>query len=333
MGRYGASISIDGEDEEMMDDKATFDSDVLFASAAVMPLLFHDLPVGDPARKAAIDAYDACTRCLKSPSLLIEVGRAYEYGKKGAEKLQGLLNQLFSKTKKEEKHLSADDGKCLGVVVDEMILLAFRPSKIKTNKDAERLMNIRDALVATSETELGSLNGFNFIRSDGAKAIAQRIKKTPVADGAYEANPAESVPKLVAAVAKKYDLSDNGAIAYLQMLAMHDCSSKNLKLWNDWSTGDYNKAMKELEEAKLLLKAKRSRAGRNHFLPGGWEEMKAPDLPIETWKVPLFQLRRNDNGKVKGPLNAILPLDPCHLLFEKAWQRVLDGDQPSYEEV
>ena len=264
---------------------------------------------------------------------MIEVGRAYEYGKRGTEKLQGFLNQLFSKTKKEGESLLADDGKCIGVIADEMILLAFRPAKIKTKKEAERLKNIRDLLVGTSAAELGSLNGFNFIRSDGAKAMAQRIKKTPVADGAYEANPAESVPKLVATVAKKYKLSDNGAIAYLQTLALHDCSSKNLKLWNDWSTGDYNKAMKELEDAKLLLKAKRSRAGRNHFLPGGWEEMKVPDLPIETWKVPLFQLVRNENGKVQGPLNAILPLDPCHVLFEKAWQRVLDGDEPSYEEV
>ena len=64
IGKYGTSINIDGEDEEMMDDKGTFNSDVLFASAAVIPMLFHELPVGDPARKAVVDAYDACVRCL-----------------------------------------------------------------------------------------------------------------------------------------------------------------------------------------------------------------------------------------------------------------------------
>jgi hypothetical protein len=105
-----------------------------------------------------------------------------------------------------------------------------------------------------------------------------------------------------------------------------------VQIWNGWTPVRYRKAAAELTGHELLLEAKRARAGREHFLPGGWEELKAPDLPIETWKLTLYGARRAGDGIVK-PLPVLLPLAPIHELFETAWARVEKGDVPGYEEV
>ncbi len=106
----------------------------------------------------------------------------------------------------------------------------------------------------------------------------------------------------------------------------------------------YKKRLEQLCEKELLLEAKRKRAGRNHFLPGGWEDLKAPLQPLETWKLPLFELAKNDAGKLVGPFirpdnnswettTTILPVLPAHELFARAWRRVEEGDPPRYEDV
>jgi hypothetical protein len=79
----------------------------------------------------------------------------------------------------------------------------------------------------------------------------------------------------------------------------------------------------------LVLEAKRSRAGRSHFLPGGWEDLKAPHLPLESWKLPLYQLPTHPPGFL---LRRVLSLRPLGATFELAWKRVLDGDVPAYDE-
>lgn len=116
---------------------------------------------------------------------------------------------------------------------------------------------------------------------------------------------------------------------YLQSLTLARPTSKNIQLWNSWSVAVYKKATAELLSKSLLLEAKRSRAGRSHFLPGGWEELKAPNLPIETWKLPLYQLPTDP------PLllyNRVLSLRPLGASFELAWRRVREGDAPAYDE-
>ena len=70
-----------------------------------------------------------------------------------------------------------------------------------------------------------------------------------------------------------------------------------------------------------------------NFLPGGWEPLKHPDPPYESWKAPLYQLVRDRVGALRRPLGALLPPAPLHELFEAAWARVCSGDAPAYEEV
>ena len=100
-------------------------------------------------------------------------------------------------------------------------------------------------------------------------------------------------------------------------------------MWNRWKTARLKKAWAALAAKDLVIEAKRARAGRNHFLPGGWvKKSSTPYLPYETWKQPLYGITAE-----REPLEAYLPLEPLHDLFARAWARVQGGDKPEYEEV
>ncbi|MCA9070516.1 MAG: hypothetical protein KDA84_16405, partial [Planctomycetaceae bacterium] len=227
-----------------------------------------------------------------------------------------------------------DEGLLVGYGEGTLAKLAVRPAKLKTEKDFDRLQQVFGLLHDAEDAyENRALESLKQIRAEGYQRICDRIKKTSVPEGQFETNPALSVPELIATVEKVHELSVEAATLYLQILALPDCTTANIKLWNDWATGAFNKAAKELAKKKLVLEAKRARAGRSYFLPGGWEALKLPHLPIETWKLPLFQITRNDAGQLDTPLPRILPLVPVHELFEAAWNRTQSGDAPGYEEV
>ena len=79
-------------------------------------------------------------------------------------------------------------------------------------------------------------------------------------------------------------------------------------------------------------RASRARAGRSHFLPGEWVELNAPWLPIERWKLAhLVEL--DVDLPEPCPAGGPLVLRPFEDLFAAAWQRVVAGDEPRYEEV
>ncbi|MBW2734080.1 MAG: hypothetical protein JRH20_16960, partial [Deltaproteobacteria bacterium] len=137
----------------------------------------------------------------------------------------------------------------------------------------------------------------------------------------------------VAEVAQTHDVSEEAACLYLQLLALPNPSDKKLREFNGWTPKTLKDAGKALVAAKLVMQAKRARAGRELFLPCGWEDLKRPNGPIETWKLPLFGVRRTHEGKLDIPLGLILPVRPMHVLFAQAWGRTLKGDAPRYEEA
>ena len=150
--------------------------------------------------------------------------------------------------------------------------------------------------------------------------------------GLADAPHAAVAPELVAEVSRVLGVSEDGAVLYLQTLALAEPTAKNVQLWNGWTPARYKKAAAELAAAGLVLEAKRERAGRAHFLPGGWVSFKAPDLPMEVWKLPLYGIGDKKGGYAR-PLHRILPLRPLHELFAEAWARVARGERPEYEEV
>ena len=118
-------------------------------------------------------------------------------------------------------------------------------------------------------------------------------------------------------------VSAEAAQLYLQYLALLWPTGKRLQQWNGWTPKQLARAQAELVAAELLLEAKRERAQRGHFLPGGWAALKAPHPAMEVWKQPLYPL----------VLPRYLATAPFHVLFARAWARIEAGDVPKYDEV
>jgi hypothetical protein len=138
-------------------------------------------------------------------------------------------------------------------------------------------------------------------------------------------NPVTEVPDLVAAVAARHGLDADPAAHYLQLLALGDPTDRNVIRWTGWTAARRGKARAALVAAGLVIEAKRERAGRSAFLPGGWR--KSP--PVEEWKVAALGLDREGYGQELPDAPARTPA----ALFRAAWQRILDGDPPRLREL
>lgn len=143
-------------------------------------------------------------------------------------------------------------------------------------------------------------------------------------------DPRVSVPDVVDDVTSVLGLSEDAATYWLQLLALADPTDRNVRDWNGWTSPRRKKAGGELLDRGLVVEAKRARAGRSLFLPGGWLEAKPPHLPLEEWKAVPFALL--DEPKVAPALGVVVPFDPIADLFRRAWARWNDGDRPGSTE-
>lgn len=312
-----------------------FDFHVLNAVALTIPWIAYHLPVGDTARERLVAVHDATLKALDNPKLLLDAGNGYFYNAKEQNiAAQAAEAALGKKLKTVNGVPIGDDGTLTVGHVSWRLQRAFRPLKLRTDRDYEKLQQQLDATTQQEYRQRNqTVDSVKLIRSDDFRAICQRIMSSPVPAGRFETNPLLSCPKLVKKVMKELSVSEDAAMYYLQLLTLADPTDANVKAWNDWKTATLKKATSELLETERVLEAKRSRAGRKVFLPGGWEALKTPHLPLETWKLSLFDIARDSSGRPAPPLSRILPLRPVHQLFAQAWQRVIDGDEPKYEEV
>jgi hypothetical protein len=315
--------------------KGAFDGATLHATVKLVATLFAERPVGDPFRAGIPQAVARLQARLANPDLLlggmrIEPDFPDEDDETAMLKvtravLDGLGGEPFELGTAREKVPGRDTGGVVAVCADEYgIDLAVRPAKLVDLDAVRRILGSTDA----------SLWALAYARSPGFAAIAARVAKTPVADGGWETDPRKSAPATVAAVAQARGLDEDAATLYLQTLALPNPSAANVKRWNDWTPARYERAATALVAADLLIVAKRKRAGRNHFLPGGWEALDAPLPPLETWKLSLLGLEVDADGDVETPpLDRLLLPAPLHVLFERAWARIIAGDVPRYREV
>ncbi len=293
----------------------------------LIPWLSTATPAGDPLRAKVPEVLELLRARLANPTLIFSLGSEYIYGE-GEKK-----DARFAAYAGEAMHKDRwrDAGLVLAHVDRWGIDTYFRPARITGPADIQRLVELSGGEEGNSE----ALDHTLLAMSEGFAAHAARVSDSPVAEGHYEADPRQSCPELVASVGAALDVSENAATLYLQTLALLDCTKKAVQTWNGWTAGVYKKACAELlARNDLVLEAKRARAGRALFLPGGWEALKSPHFPMESWKMPLYELqRREGTTQLEGPLDAFLPLAPLHTLFERAWARVQGGDAPRYEEV
>ena len=303
-------------------EERVFDSQAFRVLVELLPLFAHRLPVGDPARAAIAEAVTQGQQRLENPDLLVTLGSTWNSD-------EALLKSLFDEVEEVGAAQVGDDGVVVGMRQRDYMHFVVRPQGLADEHGLERARLVVDA----AGLSISLLPLLEFWQDEGFQAIAERLVDTPLAEGEWEANPLLSAPEIVAEVCEKYSLDEDAAVLYLQILTLPDPTTANIKTWNGWKPARIKKAAAPLIEAELLIEAKRARAGRNYFLPGGWEALKAPLLPIETWKVPLYGLEGKEEGSVEPILSRILPLHPVHDLFAAAWQRIEDGDFPRYEEI
>jgi hypothetical protein len=329
---YGNSLTA------VADSPEAFDSTMLKVVTEAVPLLYITLPGGTEAAANVLTARKNAVKCLKKSGLLFDLGSRHFWGEDSSDRIATMLKSLLGKTKKQGKILIGEKGPLVGAATDNELALYFRPAKIKSVDDVQKLSQALAVLQGDGDREsyvvsrIDLLSSVELIRSDTFTAICGRMGEMEA--GRHDANPLYSASDIVEQVVATHEIEEDAAVLYLQLLTLHAPTTANLKVWNEWTPARIKKAAAPLLKKELILEAKRARSGRNYFVPGGWEPLKAPHLPIETWKLPLYDVQRDAaSGELQTPLSRILPLRPLGELFAAAWQRTQDGDAPAYEEV
>ncbi|MFJ4187123.1 hypothetical protein [Kitasatospora sp. NPDC089509] len=298
--------------------------DVAGTIDALRWLAYH-LPADSPLRPPLSESAAALRARLADPELLISLGPV-RTTKGGA--VSAVLRGHFG--------LPAEGGadpdglvRCGPAIVlspyhAELEQLWLRPAGLTGPDDplVELLLGLGDGYWTGVE-----LTAVRAVLNGEAERLASSVDlpSAGTADGPlWLQNPQLSVPALVAEAARAHGLGEDAATLYLQLLALPDPTDRNAARWTGWKPARLKRARAELAAAGLVLEAKRARAGRSLFLPGGWQEAKAPALPVETWKAALYHLPTH------RPVLSHLPVPE---LFARAWQRTLDGDAPGYEEL
>ncbi len=305
----------------------------------LVAVVHAEAAAGHPCRAQMPALIKHTTMALNSPATLLELRSVHLYGDGRKEPLKPSewLSTHVGKTKANAKDGTArfDDGFITAAALDSHSrgLIAYRPAKLKDQGDMARLLGILGTDAALDYiTPDGFISLVAAIKSPGFQKLTKAILAKNVPEGQWPQNPNHTAAPVVKAIRAKYKLGEDAAALYAQLLALPDPTTANLRSWNGWTAAQLKSASAELVGRKLVLEAVRERAARSIFLPGEWTVLKAPWLPIESWK--LTQLVELDlNSGVLCPAGGPMVLRPFEDVFAEAWQRVKGGDGPRYEEV
>ncbi|GAA1658961.1 hypothetical protein ACFQY4_33005 [Catellatospora bangladeshensis] len=292
------------------------DEDVLVALAKCVPWLAYHLPADDPIRSVLPRAAELARTKLADPKLSLPVGWVTE------KKTEPLLNATGRATVTE-----ADGGFAAGALhlpPDTGYRAVHLRTALLDGADDPALHLVQARLDSHDEGTLAALRAVL-----GGQLARLAGYPVPLGVDGYAQDPSRSAPELVAQVAAKHGLTDDAAVLYLQLLALPDPTDRNVAMWTGWKPARLKAARAALTATDLVVEAKRPRAGRSLFLPGGWHALKAPHLPLERWKLPL--LIGGEQG-VSG-LGIVLPVAPAPQLFTLAWERITQGDGPRFDEL
>jgi hypothetical protein len=313
------------------------DGDISMSAAVVSPswiegtirtmaMLAHDLPVGDPWRRNAASGVVSLLRKLDHPSLAIPWSETETAATSIKDLVSGLAVMPSSK-----KIRVYDAGDMIVVNADSwdnkptVWKFYLRPSMFDSPSPTRQ---VADGFVEPSSS-CSSLLGWLY--SDRSLGFLKGILESPMTEGDFTQNPLASMPNLVAAVSAELAVSEESAALYLQLLALAEPTTANIRSWNGWTAKQLTTASAPLIDKGLLLSAKRAGAGRDIFLPGGWIEMRSPAIGIEDWKAPFYALTNEAAAKRSSLLGRVLPLDPIPTLFAQAWERWTNGDRPGFQ--
>ena len=325
-------------DRRSLDELSGYGDDALNSHNAedtitMLSWLFLARPVGCPIRAGIPDVVDKLVGVVEDDKLLWPFDSFWfdDEDKKQVAKRDNVLDAVGGKAIELPKDDDGDpctgardDGAVIVAAYKRRVYAAFRPKRLdKQRKSIEQLAKLMTASRDADEQDdrdpnLEILARVELLRSEAFKAFGERVKDSPVTEGGYEANPLQSVPKLVDKVAKELGVGKDAAALYLQTLALAEPTQQRVCLWNGWKPKQYKDASAELVKKKLVVEGKRDRAGRTLFLKGGYSKGERKNLPMEEWKQPFYTA-----------IERHLPVEPAHLLFARAWKRIEDGDKPS----
>lgn len=298
-------------------------------------------PVGDPVLAMLPKMYQMSRERLNSKDLLIEIveinGWMKETVRQAAHDLVARMGAMkYQITGKEIAAQVYADQSFVVAVSGENIHIAVNPVSFTSHekKNEALFFQVNDEI--QDDNTYGNHYELSFVfdvDTYGGASVAKWWDDCNLEVGTWVYNPLKTAAQTLQDVAEKLSLDQDQSLCYLQHLALPRPTRNNILKWNDWKPAYYKKICASLCERKLLLHAKRKRAGREYFLPGGWEDFKTIHTPIESWKLSLYGIHRDAGGKVHMPLPVIVPLHTPTELFATAWQRFQDGDEPSYEEV
>ncbi|MFT7840367.1 hypothetical protein Q5530_29850 [Saccharothrix sp. BKS2] len=293
-------------------DRGGFHQPALVAVPQVLLWLAQRLPVGSPLRVRLPEALELTRRRVAHPGFAVNLSSW-----SSTDAVRALLGMDVPEDKVAHRYRD-----WLDVIGHSSYhcRLVVRPGLLEPQD--------RDVLAAlveiTGDREV--LWALDLLADDGLTAACSATAPGHVDPAACFQDPTVSAPPLVGEVAARFGLPEDAAALYLQLLALPDPTDANVVRWTGWKPARLRAARAALASTDLVLTAKRARAGRSLFLPGGWLALGAPHLPLEAWKAPLF-------GFTSTPPGVIAPREPIADLFARAWRRVLDGDAPAYEEL
>lgn len=312
---------------------AVFDPSHLTTGLGALLWVYSNTPRGDVLRANIPALYTALRARTANPLLLLEVSSGDSKAQVGwFKRFDGLaftppgadpdLDEKDRPTGKSREGLYAVFAG--GMHDDSSLKVAVRPCELTpgSTEEVERLAALKD-----NYADQDAWRAFKLLHTPGIVAIVAGIVEEIAVNGAgWGQDPRTTSRGLVNEVAARLDLHEDAATLYLQLLTLYNPTRANVLLWNGWKPSVYARATATLVEKKLVVEAKRARAGRDHFLPGGWHDRKSGSLPLEEWKLAFY-------GGAEPPLGSIVPLSPFADLFRIAWARVLAGHSPRYEKV
>ncbi|WP_199819125.1 DNA-binding protein [Streptomyces sp. FxanaA7] len=314
--------AVKGDRVRPVDDGAVgFTADTLVGSVGLAAWLAHRLPAGDPLRAALPAALTAVRERLAHPGLVLDLDRYI--GLPQFRKTAGTPTEVGEGFERYGAVILAthDDQPSPGIRVALLDEAGRDPYLPALRVDDQRPYAAEVALRLARSAPYAAL-----LADPGDPVAGERGK-----DGTWwPQDPSRSVPELVTEVAKEYGIGEDAATLYLMLLAMPDPTDRTTARWTGWKPARLKAARAELAGGELVVEASRARAGRSLFLPGAWVDPKAPRLPLERWKLPLFDSLMADEHATFG---VIVPSEPAAELYRRAWQRIQDGDMPRFEEL
>ncbi|MFJ9557581.1 hypothetical protein ACIRPH_27550 [Nocardiopsis sp. NPDC101807] len=301
-------------------------SAVLVDLAHLIPWACAELPAGDPVREGVPATLAAVRERLSAPGLLLGAGAMWVTDVR--RRLEEAGGEPYRDSAGGAPFAeSADNGVAVLTSVGRgVVQVWFRPSGLGQDVRSRVLRSV--VADGSGYGGQGVLAEVELLLSEGFAALAERVSSGELPEGAKEHDPAASAPGVLEEARAELGLSPDAARLYLQLLTLLEPTDRRIRAVNGWTPARHKKVQAELAATDLVLTAKRSRSGRSVFVPGPWTDAKAPNLPYEAWKLPLYDLGAGRNRLPSGRLVRFHATRPLPDLFAEAWGRFRDGDRP-----